>query len=213
MDETKDKVNEIIKLIKDKDSTYKSKSLELIGKLKSLNAKKETADTQLTAILLNFILENYTIARFNYNLISKETLSSIENLLKKMYESVLPNVYENFDLIKTGKEHVDPLLIEACKTIYKQKQINFIRQFYNKIYYKNLKEYFPTNDIDKIIAEEGWVRDKELVIPTEKSAPPEFNVGKEIDDIKYINESNVQFNKLIKEHSHLVTFQNNKLTK
>ena len=213
MDETKDKVNEIIKLIKDKDSTYKSKSLELIGKLKSLAAKKETADTQLTAILLNFILENYTIARFNYDLISKETLSFIENLLKKMYESVLPNVYENFDLIKTGKEQINPLLIEACKTIYKQKQINFIRQFYNKIYYKNLKEYFPTNDIDKIIAEEGWVRDKELVIPTEKSAPPEFNVGKEIDDIKYINESNVQFNKLIKEHSHLVTFQNNKLTK
>ena len=73
-----------------------------------------------------------------------------------------------------------------------------------------MKDFFEITDIDKIIADEGWIRDKDLVIPTDKSAPPEFNVGKEIDDIKYINDMNVQFNKLIKEHEHLVTFLNSK---
>ena len=213
MDDTNDKINEIIKLIKDKDSKYKSKTLEVIETLQNLEKKKETAETQLTAILLNFILENYSLAGFNFNLVSKETMSSIEKLLKKLYESVLPNAYDNFDLINTKKEHINTLLLEACKNVYKQKQINFIRQFYNKIYYKNLKEYFQDKDIDKIIADEGWIKEKEFVIPTEKAAPPEFNVGKEIDDIKYINDMSVQFNKLIKEHAHLVNFQNTKPTK
>jgi hypothetical protein len=213
MDDINDKINEIIKLIKDKDSKYKSKTLEVIETLQNLEKKKETAETQLTAILLNFILENYSLAGFNFNLVSKETMSSIEKLLKKLYESVLPNAYDNFDLINTKKEHINTLLLEACKNVYKQKQINFIRQFYNKIYYKNLKEYFQDKDIDKIIADEGWIKEKEFVIPTEKAAPPEFNVGKEIDDIKYINDMSVQFNKLIKEHAHLVNFQNNKPTK
>ena len=208
MDETKEKVNEIIKLVNSKDTTYKSKSLELIEYLQNIEQKKETAETQLTAILLNFILENYTLTNFKFNLISKETMSLIGKLLKNIYESVLPNVHDNFDLIKTGKERINPLLLEACKKIYKQKQINFIRQFYKKIYYKNLSDYFPIKDIDKIIADEGWIKDKELIIPTEKSMPAEFNVGKEIDDIKYINVINVQFNKLIKEHSHLVNFLN-----
>jgi hypothetical protein len=213
MDDTNDKINEIIKLIKDKDSKYKSKTLEVIETLQNLEKKKETAETQLTAILLNFILENYSLAGFNFNLVSKEAMSSIEKLLKKLYESVLPNAYDNFDLINTKKEHINTLLLEACKNVYKQKQINFIRQFYHKIYYKNLKEYFQDKDLDKIIADEGWIKEKEFVIPTEKAAPPEFNVGKEIDDIKYINDMSVQFNKLIKEHAHLVNFQNNKPTK
>ena len=213
MEQTKDKVTEIIKLINSKDSTYKSKSLELIENLQNLEKKKETAETQLTAILLNFILENYTLSGFNFNLISKETLSAIEKLLKKLYESVLPNAYDNFDAIKTGKEKINASLLDACKKTYKQKQINFIRQFYRKINYKNLKEFFPVNEVDNIISQEGWIKDKEFVIPTEKSAPPEFNVSKEIDDIKYINDINVQFNKLIKEHAHLVNFQNNKPAK
>ena len=211
MDETKEKLNEIIKLVNSKDTTYKSKSLELIEYLQNIDQKKETAETQLTAILLNFILENYTLTSFKFNLISKETMSFIGKLLKNIYESVLPNVHDNFDLIKTGKEKINPLLLEACKTIYKQKQINFIRQFYKKIYYKNLSDYFPIKDIDKIIADEGWIKDKDLVIPTEKSKPAEFNVGKEIEDIKYINDMNIQFNKLVKEHAHLVNFQNTKI--
>ena len=211
MAEIPQRVNEIIKLVKDKDYAYKSKASELIETLQSLEKKKETAEYQLTAILLNFVLENYTLAGFNFDLISKETMEAIEKLLKKLYEEVLPNVYDNFDSIKTGKEKFNPLLLEACKNTYKQKQINFIRRFYQKIYYKNLKEYFPINDIDKIIANEGWIKEKDLVVPTEKSAPPEFNVGKEIDDIKYINDINVQFNKLVKEHAHLVSFQNSKI--
>ena len=213
MAEIREKTNEIINLIKNKDSTYKSKSLALIETLQNLEKKKETAETQLTAILLNFILENYSLAGFNFDLISKETMSSIEKLLKKLYDSVLPNVYNQIDSLKNTKERINPLLAESIKIIYKQKQINFIRHFYNKIYYKNLKDFFEITDIDKIIADEGWIRDKDLVIPTDKSAPPEFNVGKEIDDIKYINDMNVQFNKLIKEHAHLVNFQNTKQTK
>ena len=58
MDETKEKINEIIKLVNSKDTTYKSKSLELIEYLQNIEQKKETAETQLTVILLNFILEN-----------------------------------------------------------------------------------------------------------------------------------------------------------
>ncbi len=210
MDETKDKLIEILKLIKANDTTYKSKSQELIEILQNLDKKKETAETQLIAILLNFILENYTLTGFNFELISKETLTALENLLKKIYLEILPNVYDNFDSIKTGKEKINPLLLSACKKIYKQKQINFIRQFYKKILYKNLKEFFPINEIDKIIANEGWIKEEDFVVPNEKAAPAEFNVGKEIDDIKYINDINIQFNKLVKEHAHLVNFQNTK---
>ena len=200
------KLTEIINLVNSKDFTYKSKSLELIQTLQNLEKKEETAETQLTAILLNFLLGNYNLYGFNFNLISKETKEAIQKLMKALYDNVLPNAYGLFDSIKTGKEKLNPLLLEACKKTYKQKQIDFIRRFYHKILYKNLKDFFPLNDIDKIIAEEGWIKEKEFIIPTEKNATPEFNVAKEIEDIKYINDMNVQFNKLIKEHEHLVTF-------
>ena len=182
MEKLNEKLSEIIALVNAKDYTYKSKSLEVIQSLKELEKKQETAETQLTAILLNFLIGNYTLYGFNFNLISNETKAAIEKL----------NVQ----------------LLEACKKTYKQKQIDFIRRFYNKILMKNLKDYFPANEIDKIIAEEGWVKDKEYIIPNERNASPEFNVAKEIEDIKYINDMNVQFNKLIKEHEHLVTFLN-----
>ena len=210
MDETKDKINEIIQLIKAKDTLYKDKASELLESLQDLEKKKETAEIQLEAILLNFILENYTLSNLTFNLISKEAMTAIEKLLQKLYEGFLPNAYDLFDSIKTGKEKVNPLLLEACKNVYKQKQINFIRQFYSRISIKNLKDFFPINEIDSIISQEGWIKEKDYVIPTEKSAPAEFNVGKEVEDIKYINDMNVQFNKLIKEHAHLVTFLNNK---
>ena len=200
------KLAEIINLVNSKDFTYKSKSLELIQTLQNLEKKEETAETQLTAILLNFLLGNYNLYGFNFNLISKETKEAIQKLMKALYDNVLPNAYGLFDSIKTGKEKLNPLLLEACKKTYKQKQIDFIRRFYHKILYKNLKDFFPLNDIDKIIAEEGWIKEKEFIIPTEKNATPEFNVAKEIEDIKYINDMNIQFNKLIKEHEHLVTF-------
>ena len=200
------KLTEIINLVNSKDFTYKSKSLELIQTLQNLEKKEETAETQLTAILLNFLLGNYNLYGFNFNLISKETKEAIQKLMKALYDNVLPNAYGLFDSIKTGKEKLNPLLLEDYKKTYKQKQIDFIRRFYHKILYKNLKDFFPLNDIDKIIAEEGWIKEKEFIIPTEKNATPEFNVAKEIEDIKYINDMNIQFNKLIKEHEHLVTF-------
>ena len=118
MDETKDKISEVIKLIKEKDFTYKSKASDLIEHLQGLERKKETAETQLSAILLNFILENYSLAGFNFDLISKETMSAIEKLLKKLYESVLPNVYDNFDAIKTGKEKFNYLFSLYYVNIY-----------------------------------------------------------------------------------------------
>jgi hypothetical protein len=210
MEKMDEKISEIITLVNNKDFTYKSKSSELIQTLKEIEKKKETSETQLTAILLNFLIGNYNLYGFNFNLISKETKDAIEKLMKALYDSVLPNAYSLFDSIKTGKEKINPLLLEACKKTYKQKQIDFIRKFYNKILYKNLKDYFPINDIDKIIADEGWTKDKDYIVPNEKNASPEFNVAKEIEDIKYINDMNVQFNKLIKEHEHLVTFLNSK---
>ena len=210
MEKMDEKISEIITLVNNKDFTYKSKSSELIQTLKEIEKKKETSETQLTAILLNFLIGNYNLYGFNFNLISKETKDAIEKLMKALYDNVLPNAYSLFDSIKTGKEKINPLLIEACKKTYKQKQIDFIRKFYNKILYKNLKDYFPLNDVDKIIAEEGWKKDKDYIVPNEKNAAPEFNVAKEIEDIKYINDMNVQFNKLIKEHEHLVTFLNSK---
>ena len=210
MEKMDEKLSDIINLVNNKDFTYKSKSLELIQTLKEIEKKKETSETQITAILLNFLVGNYNLYGFNFNLISKETKDAIEKLMKALYENVLPNAYALFDGIKTGKEKINPLLIEACKKTYKQKQNDFIRKFYNKILYKNLKDYFPLNDVDKIIAEEGWKKDKDYIVPNEKNAAPEFNVAKEIEDIKYINDMNVQFNKLIKEHEHLVTFLNSK---
>ena len=102
-DETKEKVNEIVKLVNSKDSAYKPKALELIEQLQNIEKKKETAETQLTAILLNFILGNYTLAGFNFDLVSKEAMDAIGKLLKKLYESVLPNAYDLFDMKRKDK--------------------------------------------------------------------------------------------------------------
>ena len=106
-----EKLSEIISLVNAKDFTYKSKSLELIEALQNLEKKSETAETQLNAILLNFLIGNYTLYGFNFNLISKETKDVIQRLMKALYNNVLPNVYGIFDQIKTGKEKLNPLLL------------------------------------------------------------------------------------------------------
>ena len=210
MGETKEKVDEILQLLKEKDSLYYPKCLELIDTLNNLEKKKITAETQLTSILLNFICGNYSLFGFNFDLINENTMKAIQNILQKIYENIYPNLSTDFDLIKTGKEKVNPLLIEYCKQNYKQKQIDFIRKFFSKINYNNLAQYFPVNEIDAIIANEGWVKEKGYVIPNNKNAPAEFNVEKEIEDVRFINSMNIQLNKLIKEHRNLVTYLNKK---
>ena len=159
-----EKLLEIINLVNAKDYTYKSKSLELIETLKQTEKKKDTSEIQLTAILLNFLIGNYTLYDFNFNLISKETKDAIEKLMKALYDNVLPNAYSLFDAIKTGKEKINVQLLEACKKTYKQKQIDFIRKFYSKILLKNLKDFFPANDVEAIIAQEGWGKKKKKIL-------------------------------------------------
>ena len=210
MAELQEKVDEIIQLLKEKDSLYQPKCLELIDTLNNLEKKKITSETQLTSILLNFICGNYSLFGFNFDLIDENTMKAIQIILKKIYENTYPNLSTDFDLIKTGKEKINPLLIEYCKQTYKQKQIDFIRKFFSKINYNNLAQYFPKNEIDAIIVNEGWVRVKEYVIPNNKNAAAEFNVGKEIEDVRFINSMNIQLNKLIKEHRNLVTYLNKK---
>ena len=210
MAEAKEKVDEILQLLKEKDALYHPKCLELIDTLNNLEKKKITAETQLTSILLNFICGNYSLFGFNFDLINENTMKAIQIILQKIYENIYPNLSTDFDLIKNGKEKIDPLLIEYCKQTYKQKQIDFIRKFFSKINYSNLAQYFPKNEIDAIIANEGWVREKGYVIPNNKNAPAEFNVGKEIEDVRFINSTNIQLNKLIKEHRNLVTYLNKK---
>ena len=128
-----EKIKEIINLVNSKDLSYKSIAQELIQALKDIEKKNETSEIQLTAVLLNFILGNYSLYGLNFNLISKETKEALEKLLKALYDNVLPNAYSLFDGIKTGKEKLNPQLLDACKQVYKQKQIDFIRRFYSKI--------------------------------------------------------------------------------
>ena len=210
MEGVKEKVDEIIQLLKEKDTLYHPRCLEVIETLNNLEKKKVTAETQLTSILLNFICGNYSLFGFNFDLINDNTIKAIQIILKKIYENVYPNLSTDFDLIKNGKEKINPLLIEYCKQTYRQKQIDFIRKFFSKISYNNLSQYFEQNEIDAIIANEGWVREKEYVIPNNKNISADFNVGKEIEDVRFINSTNIQLNKLIKEHRNLVTYLNTK---
>ena len=210
MEGVKEKVDEIIQLLKEKDTLYHPRCLEVIETLNNLEKKKVTAETQLTSILLNFICGNYSLFGFNFDLINDNTIKAIQVILKKIYENVYPNLSTDFDLIKNGKEKINPLLIEYCKQTYRQKQIDFIRKFFSKISYNNLSQYFEQNEIDAIIANEGWVREKEYVIPNNKNVSADFNVGKEIEDVRFINSTNIQLNKLIKEHRNLVTYLNTK---
>ena len=210
MAEIKEKVDEIIQLLEENDSLYHPKCLELIDTLNNLEKKKITSETQLTSILLNFICGNYSLFGFNFDLINENTMKAIQIILKKIYENTYPNLSTDFDLIKNGKEKINPLLIEYCKQTYRQKQIDFIRKFFSKISYNNLSQYFEQNEIDAIIANEGWVREKEYVIPNNKNISADFNVGKEIEDVRFINSTNIQLNKLIKEHRNLVTYLNTK---
>ena len=88
-----EKIKEIINLVNSKDLSYKSIAQELIQALKDIEKKNETSETQLTAVLLNFILGNYSLYGLNFNLISKETKEALEKLLKALYDNVLPNAY------------------------------------------------------------------------------------------------------------------------
>ena len=55
-----------------------------------------------------------------YILVNKETKEAIQKLMKALCDNVLPNAYGLFDSIKTGKEKLNPLLLEACKKTHKQ---------------------------------------------------------------------------------------------
>ena len=212
MEQTKDKLNEILSLLKDKDALYITKSLELIDIYNNLDENETTSETQLTSILLNFICGNYSLFGFNFDLISSETMKIIQTLLSKISSKVYPNVYGEFDSLLSGKEKINPFLIIYCKETYRKKQIEFIRQFFSKININSLSQYFPAKEIDGIISSQRWVKEKDYVIPNNITAADEFNVSKEIEDVRFINSTNIQLNKLIKEHSNLVNHLN-KITK
>lgn len=208
MAKAKEKLDEILSLLVEKDPLYITKSLELIDLYSNLDLKETTPETQLTAILLNFICGNYSLFGLNFNLLSSETKKTLQNILSKISSKVYPNIYAEFDSLKNTKEKINPSLIEYCKETYRKKQIDFIRQFFSKININSLSQYFPEKEVNGIINSQRWVKEKDYVIPNNITADDEFNVSKEVEDVRFINSTNIQLNKLIKEHANLVNYLN-----
>lgn len=210
MQQTKEKLDEILSLLKEKDPLYITKSQELIDLYANLEKKEITPETQLTAILLNFICGNYSLFGFNFNLISEETLKSLQAILSKISNKVYPDITTELSSLKNIKEKINPLIIQYVNETYRQKQIEFIRQFFSKINYNSLSQYFPSKEVDSIISNQKWVKEKDYVIPNNITEADEFNVAKEVEDVRFINSTNIQLNKLIKEHANLVNYLNKK---
>lgn len=204
------RVIEICSLVKNKDALYKSKSKELIEDLKKMDPKSWTGESQLTAILLSFIIGEYSIRGLSSNKINLDTVKFLEIILNKINSSTFTDASSQFGSINGTIHKINPQLIEACKQTYLERQINFVSQFYSKITLKSLKDFFPEKDVDKIIHSQGWIKEKNYVVINDRKATADFDAAKQIQDIQYNRSMNIQLNALIKEHQNLVDYLNKK---
>ncbi len=187
-------IEKLVDLIKTNDKSFITNAKELLNKLK---AEKMTKEVQYSIILINFILNNFTLRNIQYDKLSTEELEKFKKIIQITSSTPYPNISTHILCLKNKKKEIDTL-VDGLMIIYKEYQIEYISKFYSKITLSNLETILGKEVVnEEFIKSKNWKLNKKNVEIQSKPIQ-KMDAETAMKTIQFLGKMNTQLSKIIK---------------
>ena len=194
-------IENLLTLIKNKNQQFKVLANDLLDKIYE---EQKNKDNQYAMVLLNFILNNYSLREIQTNCL-KDDLEKFKKIVQLTSTTPYPNITSYLLSLKMKKPLIDSL-VDGVILTYKEYQIEYISKFYSKITKQNLELILGKETVtEEFLKSKGWKAVQNYVLIENKSKEENMNVARAMNTIQFIGEMNTQLTKIIKANSLLDT--------
>jgi hypothetical protein len=194
-------IENLLTLIKNKNQQFKVLANDLLDKIYE---EQKNKDNQYAMVLLNFILNNYSLREIQTNCL-KDDLDKFKKIVQLTSTTPYPNITQYLLSLKMKKPLIDSL-VDGVILTYKEYQIEYISKFYSKITKQNLELILGKETVtEEFLKSKGWKPVQNYVLIENKSKEENMNVARAMNTIQFIGEMNTQLTKIIKANSLLDT--------
>ena len=194
-------IENLLTLIKNKNQQFKVLANDLLDKIYE---EQKNKDNQYAMVLLNFILNNYSLREIQTNCL-KDDLDKFKRIVQLTSTTPYPNITSYLLSLKMKKPLIDSL-VDGVILTYKEYQIEYISKFYSKITKQNLEQILGKETVtEEFLKSKGWKAVQNYVLIENKSKEENMNVARAMNTIQFIGEMNTQLTKIIKANSLLDT--------
>ena len=187
-------IEKLVDLIKTNDKSFITNAKELLNKLK---AEKMTKEVQYSIILINFILNNFTLRNIQYDKLSTEELEKFKKIIQITSSTPYPNISTHILCLKNKKKEIDTL-VDGLMIIYKEYQIEYISKFYSKITLSNLETILGKEVVnEEFIKSKNWKLNKKNVEIQSKPIQ-KMDAETAMKTIQFLGKMNTELSKIIK---------------
>ena len=213
MEQLRKDIQNVITLIQSNvNGNYSNQINSILNALQTQT--NQTHEIQLYVVLLHFILNTFSIVFIKVNHIKQETKKAIDLIIREYNNKPYSNIDQNVNKIKqlnTDIPLIAPLL-NAFMLIYRKKQLIHISKFYSKIKLVTLSNILgnEVNLDDAFFSKYGWIKKDNYVEITKEieESDIKYEKGVIMENIAFIEEMNIQYEKLINKHKDIKTYVN-----
>ena len=215
MEQIRKDIQNVITLIQSNvNGNYSNQINSILNALQTQT--NQTHEIQLYVVLLHFILNTFSIVFIKANHIKQETKKEIDSIIREYNNKPYSNLDQSVNEIKklnTDIPLITPLL-NAFMLIYRKKQLIHISKFYSKIKLVTLSNILG-NEVkldDAFFSKYGWIKKDTYVVITKEIEETDIKYDKGVimENIAFIEQMNIQYEKLINKHKDINTYVNNK---
>lgn len=211
MERIRNDIQNVITLIK--NNVNGNYSTQINSVLKTLQSQtNQTHEIQLYVVLLQFILNTFSIVFIKVNHIKQETKKKIDVIIKEYNNKPYSNIDSSVNEIKQLNDDIPLIapLLDAFMLIYRKKQLIHISKFYSKIKLDTLSNILgkEVNLDNAFFSKYGWIKkDNHVVITKEiEESDIKYEKGVIMENIAFIEQMNIQYEKLINKHKDIKTY-------
>ena len=211
MEQIRKDIQNVITLIK--SNVNGNYSTQINSVLKTLQSQtNQTHEIQLYVVLLQFILNTFSIVFIKVNHIKQETKKKIDVIIKEYNNKPYSNIDSSVNEIKQLNDDIPLIapLLDAFMLIYRKKQLIHISKFYSKIKLDTLSNILgkEVNLDNAFFNKYGWIKkDNHVVITKEiEENDIKYEKGVIMENIAFIEQMNIQYEKLINKHKDIKAY-------
>lgn len=211
MEQIRNDIQNVITLIK--SNVNGNYSTQINSVLKTLQSQtNQTHEIQLYVVLLQFILNTFSIVFIKVNHIKQETKKKIDVIIKEYNSKPYSNIDSSVNEIKQLNDDIPLIapLLDAFMLIYRKKQLIHISKFYSKIKLDTLSNILgkEVNLDNAFFSKYGWIKkDNHVVITKEiEESDIKYEKGVIMENIAFIEQMNIQYEKLINKHKDIKAY-------
>ena len=211
MEQIRKEIQNVITLIQSNvNGNYSNQINSILNALQS--QINQTHEIQLYVVLLHFILNTFSLVFIKVNHIKQDTKQEIDSIIKEFNDKPYSNLDQSVNEIKklnTDIPLITPLL-NAFMLIYRKKQLIHISKFYSKIKLVTLSKILG-NEVkldDTFFSKYGWIKKDTYVVITKEieESNIKYDKGVIMENIAFIEQMNIQYEKLINKHKDIKTY-------